>query len=96
MALVTHHRLLRLVGRAEVRSAVGRSSDQQVSEDRVEGEFEPMTPAEVWDVLVAWRDLDVNWRPVSLVMVQSNRRGDDPVYSATIGFANRYVSTSPE
>ena len=87
----------RLTSSAPIRvNAGGRSDDRQVFEDRVEGEFEPMTPAEVWDVLAAWRALDVSWRPVSLVMVQSNRRGDDPVYSATIGFANRYVSTSPE
>ena len=87
----------RLTSSAPIRVNVGgRGDDRQVLEDRVEGEFAPMTPAEVWDVLAAWRALDVSWRPVSLVMVQSNRRGDDPVYSATIGFANRYEPTNPE
>lgn len=87
----------RLTSSAPIRvNAGGRSGDRQVFEDRVEGEFEPMTPAEVWDVLAAWRSVNVNWRPISLVMVQSNRRGDDPVYSATIGFANRYATMNPQ
>lgn len=67
------------------------SSTEQIYEDRVTVRFQPMSPDEVWAVLNAWDRLGSNWKPISLVMEISNRRGDDPVYSATIDFANRFT-----
>ncbi len=85
-------------GRQQQLSSVGRirintsnSSSEDTYEDRVAVRFQPMTPDEVWAVLIAWDRLGSNWKPISLVMEISNRRGDDPVYSATIDFANRFT-----
>jgi hypothetical protein len=76
-------------GRIRINTANTDSEDTY--EDRVTVRFQPMSPDEVWAVLTAWDRLGTNWKPVSLVMEISNRRGDDPVYSATIDFANRFT-----
>jgi hypothetical protein len=76
-------------GRIRINAGSGDSS-QEIYDDRVSVVLQPMSPTEVWNLLASWRSLGSNWRPVSLVMELSNRRGSDPVYSATIVFANRF------
>ncbi|MFI4854370.1 MAG: hypothetical protein ACIAQF_05250 [Phycisphaerales bacterium JB065] len=74
-----------------IRISTANSESEDTYEDRVTVRFQPMTPDEVWTVLTAWNRLGTNWKPISLVMEISNRRDDDPVYSATIDFANRFT-----
>lgn len=81
----------RLSGSGRIRINAGSSdSSHEIYEDRVSVVLQPMSPVEVWNLLASWRALRSNWRPVSLVMDLSNRGGSDPVYSATIVFANKF------
>ncbi|XOV76058.1 MAG: hypothetical protein ACFHWZ_03540 [Phycisphaerales bacterium] len=80
-----------LSGSGGIRINAGSTdSSHEIYEERVSVVLQPMTPIEVWNLLASWRALRSNWRPVSLVMDLSNRRGSDPIYSATIVFANRF------
>lgn len=86
-----------LSGSGRIRINAGsRESSREVYEDRVSVVLQPMLPDEVWNLLAAWRTLGLNWRPVSLVLELSNRRGSDPVYIATIVFANRFEISREE
>ena len=80
-----------LSGSGRIRINAGSSdSAYEIYEDRVSVVLQPMSPVEVWNLLASWRALRSNWRSVSLVMELSSRRDSDPVYSATIVFANRF------
>ncbi|MFI4853472.1 MAG: hypothetical protein ACIAQF_00665 [Phycisphaerales bacterium JB065] len=81
----------KLSSAGQIRINNANSDSEDTFEDRVTVTFQPMTPEEVWAVLTAWDRLGTNWKPISLVMEISNRRGADPVYSATIDFANRFT-----
>jgi len=76
-------------GRIRINAGSGDTA-HETFEDRVSVVLQPMNPTEVWNLLTSWRALRSNWRPVSLVMELSSRRDSDPVYSATIVFANRF------
>lgn len=80
-----------LSGAGRIRINTANTGSEDTYEDRVTVRFQPMSPEEVWAMLTSWRRLGTNWKPISLVMEITNRRGDDPVYSATIDFANRFT-----
>lgn len=69
---------------------LGASATETV-EDRVTIRLQPMTSSEVRSLLQAWQGLSSDWYPVSLVMESANRSGGDPVYSAALEVAIRYV-----